>query len=148
MSDPAYVFPGGHPFSAFLVPVPVVCFAGTLITDSVYAATAEMQWANMSAWMLTAGLVVAALAVVIGIIEVLAAPRTLRRGWLRAIGIALVLLLSIVNAFIHSRDAYTSVVPEGLALSAVVAVLMLATGLVSWRPLWRRGFGPRWEVRP
>jgi uncharacterized membrane protein len=41
-------------------------------------------------------------------------------------------LLSVLNAFIHSRDGYTAVVPQGLALSAIVAVLLLAAGWRGW----------------
>ena len=37
-------------------------------------------------------------------------------------------LLSVLNALVHSRDAYTAVVPEGLVLSAVVAALLIAVG--------------------
>jgi uncharacterized membrane protein len=35
--------------------------------------------------------------------------------------------LAVINAFVHSRDGYTAVVPSGLMLSAsVVVVLLLA----------------------
>ena len=38
-----------------LVPIPLVCFVGTLMTDIVYWHTAAMLWADMSAWLLLAG---------------------------------------------------------------------------------------------
>lgn len=47
--------------------------------------------------------------------------------WLNLIAI----VLAIVNAFVHSRDAYT-VVPQGVVLSAiVVALLSLANILLA-----------------
>ena len=46
-----------HPIHPMLVPFPIVCFVGTLLTDLAYWKTAEMMWANFSAWLLFAGLV-------------------------------------------------------------------------------------------
>ena len=45
-----------HPIHALLVPVPVVCFTGALITDIVYSRSTDMQWANFSAWLLFVGI--------------------------------------------------------------------------------------------
>jgi uncharacterized membrane protein len=46
------------------------------------------------------------------------------------VGYALAVLLSLTNAFVHSRDGYTAVVPTGLALSALVVVVLLLTARV------------------
>jgi uncharacterized membrane protein len=43
------------------------------------------------------------------------------------IGSLLVLILGLFNNFVHSRDAWTSVVPLGLELSAATVVVMLIT---------------------
>jgi uncharacterized membrane protein len=40
-------------------------------------------------------------------------------------------LLALTNAFVHSRDGYTAVVPTGLMLSALVIVVLLLTAGVS-----------------
>jgi uncharacterized membrane protein len=34
-------------------------------------------------------------------------------------------LLALLNAFVHSRDGWTAVSPEGIILSGIVALLML-----------------------
>ena len=39
------------------------------------------------------------------------------------------MMLSLFNVFIHSRDGYTSVMPAGIILSGIVALLVLVT---SW----------------
>jgi uncharacterized membrane protein len=39
-------------------------------------------------------------------------------------------LLSLINAFVHSRDGYTAVVPTGLMLSGLVVVVLLLTAWV------------------
>lgn len=140
----------GHPLHPMLVPIPIACFFGTLLTDVVYARTADMQWANMSAWLLTAGLVVSILAVIAGLIDFISERRIrrLRAAWIHAGGNALAIILSIFNAFIHSRDAYTSVVPTGLTLSALVVVILLVTGWNGWAMVYRYGVGSDVESRP
>jgi uncharacterized membrane protein len=133
----------GHPLHPMLVPIPIACFVGTLLTDIAYWQTANMQWANFSAWMLTVGLVVALLAVIAGFIDFLGDRRIrdLRAVWIHAIGNAIALVLAIVNAFIHSRDAYTSVVPTGLILSALTVLILLVTGWMGWEMVYRHRVG-------
>jgi uncharacterized membrane protein len=129
----------GHPIHPMLVPVPIACFVGTFITDLAYWRTANMQWANMSAWLLTAGLVVSIFVVIAGLIDFFGDRRirALRAAWIHAIGNALVLVLSIFNVLIHSRDAYTSVVPAGLLLSALVVLILSITGWNGWSMVYR-----------
>ena len=121
---------GGRPLHAMLVPIPFFCFVGTLITDIVYWQTAAMLWADMSDWLLLVGLIVSVIAVPAGLIDLFGDPRIrqLRAAWIHAIGNITALILSIFNCLIHTRDAYTSVVPSGLILSAIVVVILLITG--------------------
>jgi uncharacterized membrane protein len=42
-------------------------------------------------------------------------------------------ILSLVNVFVHTRDAWTSVVPTGIFLSLLVTILLLVAGLRGWR---------------
>jgi len=44
------------------------------------------------------------------------------------IGNVVVLVLALFNSFVHSRDAWTSVVPSGLILSALTVIVLLFTG--------------------
>ena len=55
-----------HPIHPMLVPVPIVCFIGALVTDIMYFATEEMMWANFSAWLLIIGLIFGVLAAIAG----------------------------------------------------------------------------------
>jgi uncharacterized membrane protein len=107
------------------------CFTGALITDVTYMDTAEMTWANFSAWLLMAGLVlggVAALATLVDLI--LGRFRSAgAAGLLYLAGNIAVFVMALFNAFIHSRDAWTSVVPTGLALSVVTFALMMVVAV-------------------
>jgi uncharacterized membrane protein len=140
----------GHPLHAMLVPIPIACFVATLFTDIVYWRTAAMQWANMSAWLLVVGLIVAVFAAAAGLIDFLGDRRIrqLRSAWVHALGNVTALILSIFNAFIHTRDAYTSVVPAGLILSALVVLILLVTGWNGWSMVYRHRVGVRNEDRP
>jgi len=53
-----------------------------------------------------------------------------RPAWPRVIGYALAVVLALINAFVHSRDGYTAVVPTGLMLSSLVVVVLLLTAWV------------------
>ncbi|HWD29405.1 MAG TPA: DUF2231 domain-containing protein [Rhizomicrobium sp.] len=133
----------GHPLHVMLVPITVACFVITLITDIIYAQTANMQWANMSAWLLTIGLVVAVFAIIAGLIDFLSEPRirALSAAWIHALGNAVVIVIEIFNAFVHSRDAYTSVVPTGLTLSAIAVAILVVTGWNGWTMVYRHRVG-------
>lgn len=101
------------------------------VTDLLYWKTVLMQWETFSIWLLTGGLVLAALSGLLLLFDV--TVRHLRPiDWTRFAILAAAALLSLLNAFIHSRDGYTAVIPQGLALSAIVTLLLLVTGLRGW----------------
>ena len=51
------------------------------------------------------------------------------------------LVLSFFNALMHTRDAWTSVVPGGLILSAVVVLVILITTWFGRATVYRRDIG-------
>ncbi len=120
---------GAHPIYPALLPVPVICFIGGLITDLAYVATANMMWLDFSAWLLLAGLVGGGFAGLLLIIEVIRAGRA--RSAMLMLHFALLLaawIVEVFNSFIHARDGWTAVVPVGMTLSVVAAILSLAAG--------------------
>jgi uncharacterized membrane protein len=135
----------GRPFHAMLVPVPIFCFTATLVTDIVYWRTAAMQWANISAWLLVVGLIVSLFAATAGLIDFFGDRRIreIRAAWIHVLGNTAALVLSIFNSLVHTRDAYTSVVPSGLVLSGLVVVVLLITGWNGWTMVYRYGVGVR-----
>ena len=141
---------GGQPIHPMLVPFPIVCFVGTLITDIAYWRTADMQWANMSDWLLTVGLIISVLVVIAGAIDFLGDRRIrrLRPAWIHVVGNVIALSLAIVNAFIHTRDGYTSVVPLGLILSVLTVLILVVTGWNGWEMVYRHGVGVRRSDAP
>jgi uncharacterized membrane protein len=134
---------GSHPIHPILVPIPIACFVGTLLTDLMYWQTAEMTWADFSAWLVTVGTIVGWLAAIAGLVDFLG-NRLVRRlppAWPHAVGNIAVLVVATFNTLIHSRDAYTSVVPTGLILSALTVVILLFTGWLGWSMVYRYRVG-------
>jgi uncharacterized membrane protein len=125
---------GGRPIHPMLVPFPIVCFVGAFVTD---------LWGTFSVWLLTAGLIMAAVAAIVGLVD-FAANRRIREfrpAWYHLFGNALVIVLSIINVFVHSRDGYTAVVPTGLILSSVVVVILMATAWMGREMVYRDRVG-------
>jgi uncharacterized membrane protein len=126
-----------------LVPFPVACFFGAFVTDLVYWHTAAVQWETFSVWLLTVGMVMAGFAVIAGLIDVIGNRhiRALRPAWLHVVGNAVALILALINAFVHSRDGYTAVVPTGLILSTLVVLILLFNAWTGWSMIYRDSGG-------
>jgi uncharacterized membrane protein len=122
--------------SPLLLHPPFVAAAAALliaafVTDYMYYSTSLMQWANFSAWLIVGGLAVALVAAIFLVIDILLG-HTGPLNRLDFIVLVVVAVLSIFNAFVHSRDAWTSVVPTGITLSAIVAILLLVMSFRGW----------------
>ena len=112
-----------------------------LVTDFTYVNSLLFQWENFSIWLLTGGLVLAAFAG-LAIAFDIASHRISGIDWLRFSGLLVAALLSLLNALVHSRDAYTAVAPQGLELSALVSAILVIVGWRGW------SVGARHSSRP
>ena len=122
--------PRGRPLHQTLVSFSAAYFAGALVTDLAYWQTPDVLWERFSIWLIFAGLIVAGLAVIAYVADLAGGRQIAAPAWLRAIGYALAVVLALINAFVHSRDGYTAVVPTGLMLSALVVLVLLLTAWV------------------
>ena len=102
-----------------------------LFTDIMYYSNSLVQWSNFSAWLILGGLVLALVAAIFLAIEVVLG-RTGPISWPDFALLAIAAVLSIFNELVHTRDAWTTVVPTGITLSAIVALLLLIAGLRGW----------------
>jgi uncharacterized membrane protein len=121
----------GKALLPIVAPFPFACFAGALVTDLMYWQAPAVMWERFSIWLIFAGMIMAGVATVAALIDFARSRRirTSMTAWLYALGGAIAFVLALINAFVHSRDAYTAVVPDGLTLSALVVVILLFT---SW----------------
>ncbi|OSJ30436.1 hypothetical protein BSZ19_24845 [Bradyrhizobium japonicum] len=119
------------PLHPFFVGLGGALLIAALFTDYMYASNSLSQWANFSVWLITGGLVLALIATIFLVIDV-ALGRAGAIRWLDFRLIVAAAILSLVNVFVHTRDAWTSVVPTGITLSTIVAILLVAAGLRGW----------------
>lgn len=127
----------GRAIHALLLAFPVALFTSTVATDITYLNTAEMQWTNFSAWLNAGGLVFGGAVLAWAAVEAVLARG---RAGLTYLGVvAAMWVVGLINAFQHSRDAWSSVGAFGLALSIVSALLaMAAAWMLQTRPVWGR----------
>jgi uncharacterized membrane protein len=123
--------PRGRPIHQMLVSFSAAYFVGALVTDLVYWQAPDVLWERFSIWLIFAGLIVAGLAVIAYVVDLAGGRQIAAPAWPRAIGYALAVVLALINAFVHSRDGYTAVVPTGLMLSGLVVVVLLLTAWVT-----------------
>jgi uncharacterized membrane protein len=121
----------GHPLHPAIIPFPIAFLVGAFITDIVFWQTADAFWARMSQVLIGAGILTGLLAAMLGLVDFLAIERVRKRraGWIHALGNAAVMVLSIFNFLLRlGGDPAARVVPWGLGLSLIVALLLGVTG--------------------
>ena len=131
----------GAPIHPIAVSFPIAYFTAAFVTDLAYWQTAAVMWETFSDWLITAGLVMAGFAAIAFVIDFVGGKRSRTLAWPHAVGYVLAVLLSLLNAFVHSRDGYTAVVPTGLTLSALVVVILLFAAWVDRALVSRRRVG-------
>ncbi len=122
--------PPRGPIHKVLVSFSAAYFVGALVTDLAYWHVPDVLWERFSIWLITAGLIMAGLATIAFVFDVASGRQVDEPAWPRVVGYAIAVLLSLTNAFVHSRDGFTAVVPLGLTLSALVVIVLLLTAWV------------------
>ncbi|MDW5318521.1 DUF2231 domain-containing protein, partial [Rhizobium sp. PL01] len=109
----------GYPLQRVFVPLLFVGFTLALASDIAFWQTNNLMWQNFTSWLLFAGLVGGAIAILAAVVDVLRpATRPLRPSFAEILGFVTSLVLAFVNSLVHAGDGWTAVVPTGLALSA------------------------------
>lgn len=131
-----------HPLHPMIVPFPIAFLVGTLATDITYRATLNPLWADFSKWLLTAGIVMGAVAAVVGLIDFTGIRRARSTiGWAHMGGNVAVMLLSIVSLAMRWNDPVGGIAAGGFALSVIVAVMLVGTGWLGGELAYRHRIG-------
>lgn len=133
---------GGHPIHPMLIPFPIVCFIGTLVTDIVFLNNHDPGWATASRYLLAVGLVMAALAAVAGLTDFMGDER------IRASSDALqhmlanvtAVVLELVNFFLRLNNN-DSIGKVGIYLSVIVVLILIFSGWKGGDLVFRHGIG-------
>ncbi len=120
----------GHPIHPMLIPFPLAFLTGALLTDLAFWATVDPFWARASVWLLGVGLLTGLVAGAVGAVDYFGVPRVraLRLGQIHAYGNAAALVLALGNWLTRLGDPVAAVLPSGLILSLLIAVVLGVTG--------------------
>ena len=124
-THPDYRYRPG-PLHAMLLAGTVPLFLGALLSDIAYYNSFQIQWANFAAWLIAGGLLFAGLALLFALANLVGAERKAGRPVLYFLLLLVTWVVGLINAFEHAKDAW-AVMPTGLVLSAIVAVLAVIT---------------------
>ena len=128
--EPSTAAIAGHPIHPMLVPLPIGLLSAAFASDLAYLWTGDRFWARASRWLTGAGIVTGATAALFGITDFLTLrrPRQHFEGWGHAIGNVGVLALGLVSLRLRLTEGDRAVVPWGLALSGLSAMILAVTG--------------------
>jgi uncharacterized membrane protein len=132
-----------------LVPFPIAFFVGAFVTDVVFWRSGAAGWATASLWLIGFGLIMAALAALAGVADVLGDERVrdLRDAWLHAGGNVLAVLIQLYSWYTRYTSGPEAVVPTGLVLSLVVVLILLFTGWKGGELVFRHRVGVTDELQ-
>lgn len=108
---------------------PIAGFTLALASDLAYIQTSNLLWLHFAEWLLLAGVSGGALAFLVALIDFLISRR--RPSWLAVLAAVVVLVLALVNNFVHTADGWTAVMPMGVTLSILTVIGMIAAGLLA-----------------
>ena len=133
----------GHPIHPMLVPFPIAYLVGALFTDLAFLATEDPFWATASLWLLRAGVVMGALAAVFGLVDFLSRKsiRSHKIAWHHFIGNASVIALALINMTLRGDSPTDAIVPGGIALSLIVAAILIYTAWLGGEMAYRYHIG-------
>jgi uncharacterized membrane protein len=129
----------GHPLHPMLVPFPIAALVGALVCDLI--GTDDPFWFRASEYLLGAGVVMALLAAVMGVTDLLgdARIRALTIAWVHFLGNLIVVLIEAVNWYRRYDSGMADT--AGLVLSVIAVLLLVVTGWLGWEMVYRRHVG-------
>jgi uncharacterized membrane protein len=113
------------------------------VCDVVFWRNGSATVATAATWLLGAGLVMAALAAVAGLTDVLGDQRirALNDAWFHAGGNILIVLVELYNWYARYSEGTAAIVPKGLILSLIAVAGLLFTGWKGWEMVYRHRVG-------
>ena len=136
---------GGHPIHPMLIPFPIVCFIGVLVTDIVFLNNHIHGWATASRYLLAIGIVMALLAALAGLTDFFGDKRIQGSDAIKhMLANVTAVVLEIVNFFVRLHtDAPIGGI--GIVLSVIVVLILLYSGWKGGDLVFRHGIGVRDE---
>lgn len=136
---------GGHPIHPMLIPFPIVCFIGALVTDIVFLRNGMHGWATASRYLLAVGIVMGLLAALAGLTDFFGDKRIQSSDAVKhMLANVTAVVLEIINLFLRlNNDAAIGRV--GVYLSVIVVLILVYSGWKGGDLVFRHGIGVRDE---
>jgi uncharacterized membrane protein len=135
----------GRPLHPLLRPFAIGYFLATCACDLVYSQASVFaqrdapEFASITEWLLGVGLVMAGLAAIVAVVDLLgeARFRSLPDARMYALGSALAVALEIYNLDLRYSAGAAAITPMGLILSLSAIAVLLATPSQAWAKMYR-----------
>jgi len=119
----------GHPLHPAVIPFPIAFLIGAVVTDIIYVMNGDPFWAQASFWLIAGGIIMGLVAAVLGLTDFATIKQARNKvGWAHLILNVTAMGLSALNFLTRLGDPADSVMPLGLALSAVVGGILTVSG--------------------
>jgi uncharacterized membrane protein len=133
----------GHPVHPMLIVFPLGLLSVAAIFDIIYAATRNGHWADVSYWIILAGIIGGLTAAVFGVIDWLGIPAGTRAkfiGLIHGFSNVVVVVLFIVSWFMRHADP-TAPAMASLVLGWIAVVIALFSGWLGGELVYRLNVG-------
>lgn len=133
----------GHPLHPMLITFPIALLLSALGSDLAYWWTGDPFWARMSLWLLGGGTAMGGLAGLSGTVELLAVSGIRRRAaaWNHFVAAVMLLSVGFTNWVWRVEDPAGAVLPLGLGLSLLGALLVSIAGWLGGKLVFEHQVG-------
>ena len=120
----------GHPLHPLIVTFPIAFLSIVPLSDIIYWLTKDSFWAKGSYWLIIGGLAFGLIAAATGLMDFLKIERVRKRsaGWAHMTLNVLAIVLSTFNLILRWGNIAGGVLPTGLIISVIVAILLAFSG--------------------
>ena len=140
----------GHPLHPVLIHFPVAALVGLVATDLAFLFTSDDFWARASLWLAGVGALGGWVSGLAGLVDLVTVSRIRRlvAAWSHAILAVMLLSLATLNWLLRVEAGITQVLPWGLYLSLLTAVLISITGVLGGQLVYEYAVGVDTEETP
>ncbi|MGO9702917.1 MAG: DUF2231 domain-containing protein [Xanthobacteraceae bacterium] len=134
---------GGHPIHPMLVAIPAAFLVAAPVCGVAFWVTRDPVWSIASIWLIGVALAFGAIAAVAGLVDFGGDPRirALREAKRHMVGNLVLLSLTLLNWGGRYAFGNKAVLPRGLAISALVFLILFYTGWNGWQMVYRHRVG-------
>lgn len=133
----------GHPIHPMLIHFPVAALLMLLATDVAWVVTYDFFWARAGLWLAGVGAAGGWLSGLVGLIDLVTVPRIRRlvTAWCHSVIAVMLLSLASFNWLLRVDDPAEVILPWGLYVSALSALLIALAGFLGGRLVYEYAVG-------